>query len=295
MMDGDSEAPSRLHEETSRAIHESLSLKARWHGAANGRLRIAFAPRFAVSCTRELLEEVAAISERDGVLVHTHASESLSEVAIVRERTGRRNLEYLAATGLVSPRLCVAHCVWVDDEEQALIAERAVKVLHCPSSNLKLGSGLAPIVELVERGASVSIGADGAACNNRLDMFDEMRLAATIQAVRKGPGALPARTVLWMATREGAAALGLASDIGSIEVGKCADLVLLEAERPQFSSGVDPYSLIVYAARGADVRTTIVDGVVLVDEHRLTRMDASEVFHRARVESRALAVRAGLA
>jgi 5-methylthioadenosine/S-adenosylhomocysteine deaminase len=295
MMDGDSDAPARLREDTARSIDESLGLRARWHGAADGRLRIAFAPRFALSCTRDLLEDVAALSGREQALVHTHASESLAEIALVKERTGMRNLEYLASAGLATPRLCVAHCVWADDAEQALVAERAVKVLHCPSSNLKLGSGLAPIVELVARGASVSLGADGAACNNRLDMFDEMRLAASLQALRKGPGALPARTVLQMATRGGASALGLQSEIGSIEIGKRADLVLLDAERPHLAAGGDPYSVVVYAARGADVRTTIVDGIVLVDEHRLTRMDAVEVSRRAAAEARALAGRAGLA
>jgi 5-methylthioadenosine/S-adenosylhomocysteine deaminase len=295
MMDGRSEAPSRLHEDTARAIDESVALRSRWHGAAGGRLRVAFAPRFAVSCTRELLEQVAALSERDQVLVHTHASESLAEIAIVREQSGLRNLEYLAATGLASSRLCVAHCVWVDEEEQALIAERGIRVLHCPSSNLKLGSGLAPVAELLERRVSVSLGADGAACSNRLDVFDEMRLASLIQAVRKGPGALRAPAVVWMATRAGADTLGLGSEIGSIEVGKRADLVLLEAERPHFPTGLDPYSLLVFAARGSDVRTTIVDGAILVDEHRLTRMDEHEVFRRARVEGRALAARAGLA
>ena len=117
------------------------------------------------------------------------------------------NLPYLAATGLASPRLCAAHCVWVDDHAQELIAEHDVKVMHCPGSNLKLGSGLAPIVELRRRGVTVSLGADGAACNNRLDMFGEMRLAATLQAVRLGPGLLPARDVVWMATRGGSRTL----------------------------------------------------------------------------------------
>ena len=120
--------------------------------------------------------------------------------------------------------------MWVTEQEQALLAERNVKVMHCPGSNLKLGSGIAPVVEMRRLGISVSLGADGAACNNRLDMFDEMRLAATLQAVRKAPGALPARDVVWMATREGARALGLEADIGSIEVGKKADLVLLDGD-----------------------------------------------------------------
>ena len=118
------------------------------------------------------------------------------------------NIEYLRQVGLATPRLCLAHCVWVDDADIALLGRHDVKVLHCPGSNLKLGSGLAPIVELRRHGVSVSLGADGAACNNRLDMFAEMRLAATLQAVRCGPGALTARDALWMATREGARALG---------------------------------------------------------------------------------------
>ena len=137
------------------------------------------------------------------MLVHTHASEQRDEIAVVRAIAGMGNLAYLADTGLATSRLCAAHCVWVDDAEQALIAEHDVKVMHCPGSNLKLGSGLAPIVEMRARGITVSLGADGAACNNRLDMFDEMRLAATLQAVRLGPGALPAREVVWMATRAG--------------------------------------------------------------------------------------------
>src|SRR6185295_18275448 len=133
------------------------------------------------------------------------------------------NLEYLAATGLATPQLCTAHCVWVSDAEQALLAERGVKVMHCPGSNLKLGSGIAPVPEMLARGITVSLGADGAACNNRLDMFDEMRLAGIVQAMRKEPGVLPARQILWMATRAGAQTLGLDDQIGSIEVGKRAD------------------------------------------------------------------------
>ncbi|MEP6918982.1 MAG: amidohydrolase family protein, partial [Acidobacteriota bacterium] len=217
MMDSDSgdEVPARMREQTARSIDESLALKKRWDGAANGRLHAAFAPRFAVSCSRELLEAVADLSMREQALVHTHASESRDEVEVVRRLSGGfSNLEYLADTGLATPRLCAAHCVWVTEREQALLAERDVKVLHCPGSNLKLGSGIAPVAEMRARGISVSLGADGAACNNRLDMFEEIRLAATLQAVRHAPGALTARDAVWMATREGARALGLEQEIG---------------------------------------------------------------------------------
>ena len=141
MMDADTAVPSRLLERTTASIDESLALHARWHGRANGRLRAAFAPRFAVSCSPALLEGVAALSRERGVLVHTHASENRDEIALVRERTGMANVAYLTQLGLASPRLCLAHCVWVDEAEQQLLARHDVKVLHCPGSNLKLASG----------------------------------------------------------------------------------------------------------------------------------------------------------
>jgi 5-methylthioadenosine/S-adenosylhomocysteine deaminase len=287
--------PGRLQEETQASIDESLALRKRWDGAEDGRLRAAFAPRFAVSCSRELLEAVADLSDRSHALVHTHASENRDEIAIVRERSGgMSNIGYLASLRLASPRLCAAHCVWVDEEEQALLADHDVKVMHCPSSNLKLGSGLTPVVEMRRRGITVSLGADGAACNNRLDMFEEMRLAALLQATRLAPGALTARDALTMATREGARTLGLDSEIGSIEVGKRGDLVVVDRDRLSLVPASDPYSTLVYAARGSDVRTTIVDGVILVDQSSPKRVDLSELRATARAEARRLADRAGL-
>ena len=241
-----------------------------------------------MSCSRELLEAVAQLALEHNLVIHTHASENRDEIALIRSRTGRKNIDYLADTGLTSPHLCLAHCVWVDDDEQAVLAERGVKVLHCPGSNLKLGSGLAPVVEMRARGISVSLGADGAACNNHLDMFEEMRLAAVLQSVRHKPGALTARDVVSMATREGARAIGLEHEVGSIEVGKRADLVLIDA------SGPDPYSTIVYGSRGTNVRSTIVDGEVLVDDFRPTRWDPDEIAATARAEAAALARRANL-
>jgi len=288
MMDADDAVPKRLMEQTARSIDDSVAIAKRWHGRANGRLRAAFAPRFAVSCSRELLEAVARLAIEHQLVIHTHASENRDEVALIKSRTGRKNIDYLADTGLTSPHLCLAHCVWVDDDEQALMAERGVKVLHCPGSNLKLGSGLAPVVEMRKKGISVSLGADGAACNNHLDMFEEMRLAAVLQSFQHKPGVLTARDVVWMATREGAKALGLDHEIGSIEVGKKADLILVDAQGP------DPYSTIVYASRGTDVRTTIVDGHVLIDNATPTRWDFNEIAATARAEATALAARANL-
>ncbi len=289
MMDASGDAPARLQERTRQSIDESVALRKRWHGAAGGRLRAAFAPRFAVSCSRELLEAVAALSGDERAIVHTHASESRDEVEVVRRLSGgHSNLEYLAHTGLATPRLCVAHCVWVTDAEQALLAERRVKVLHCPGSNLKLGSGIAPVADLRRRGVSVSLGADGAACNNRLDMFEEMRLAAALQAVRCGPGALTSRDALVMATREGARALGLDDEIGSIEPGKRADLIVVDRGGSHVAPDPDPWSTLVYAARGSDVRMTMVEGEILVREFETTRMDTAEVGAAARAAAAAL-------
>ena len=294
LMDADAAVPRRLLQSAREAIDESLDLHRRWDGAAGGLIRAAFAPRFAVSCSQGLLEEVGALSSSRGVIVHTHASEQQAEIAIVERQTGKRNIEYFEATGLASERLCVAHCVWVDEREQDILASRQVKVLHCPGSNLKLGSGIAPIAELRRRGISVSLGADGAACNNRLDMFEEMRLAAVLQSVRLGPGALPARDAVWMATREGARALGLEAEIGSVEQGKRADLIVVGLDGPHLAPGSDPYSTLVYAARGTDVRHTVVDGEVLVRDSRPVRLDPAEVTAGARREAAALLARAGI-
>jgi 5-methylthioadenosine/S-adenosylhomocysteine deaminase len=294
LMNVSGDAPARLFQERAAALDESLALHARWHGAAGGRLRAALAPRFAISCTRDLLEATSALSDAHGLLVHTHASEQRDEVNVVRAQTGQDNLAYLASLGLATERLCVAHCVWVTDAEQQILADRHVKVLHCPGSNLKLGSGLAPVAELRARGVSVSLGADGAACNNSLDMFQEMRLAATLQAVRKGPGALPARDVVAMATREGARALGQAQDIGSIEIGKKADVIVVSTHGLHQAPAADPYSQLVYSSRASDVRATIVDGHVVARDGQVSWGELGALRADAGAAARVLRLRAEL-
>jgi len=294
LMNVRSDAPARLYQDAAAALDESLALHQRWDGAANGRLRAALAPRFAISCTRDLLEATAAASADRDLLVHTHASEQREEVDVVRAATGLDNLAYLALVGLASERLCAAHCVWATDAEQRVLAERHVKVLHCPGSNLKLGSGIAPVPEMRARGISVSLGADGAACNNTLDMFQEMRLAATLQAMRLGPGVLPARDVVVMATREGARALGQGHEIGTIEVGKKADLIVVGTDGLHQLPGRDPYSQLVYTSRPSDVRATIIDGEVVARSGTLAWADVSAVRAEAAEAARILIRRAKL-
>jgi 5-methylthioadenosine/S-adenosylhomocysteine deaminase len=231
MMDQGDEVPEALIEEWHDSIAESLELLKRWHGRSDGRIRYCFAPRFAVSCSRRLLESVAQLSREHGVMIHTHASENRDEIELVQQATGKRNIEYLRNAGLTAPHVVLAHCIWLDEHEREILRSTGTHVAHCPSSNLKLASGFARIVEMLEQGISVSLGADGAACNNRLDMFTEMRTAALIQKALRGSQALPALTALRMATICGARALGLAGEIGSIELGKRADLQLLNLKR----------------------------------------------------------------
>src|SRR6266850_3985180 len=230
MMDKGDEVPRALHEETGNSIRESLSLLETWHGKADGRIGYCFAPRFALSCSPELLTQVGKLARERSVIVHTHASENKNECAFVESETGQRNVDYLDSLGLTGPHVVLAHCVHLGEAEFEILANTQTNVAHCPSSNLKLGSGIAEVTLMLERGISVSLGADGAACNNRLDMFTEMRSMALLQKVLHGPEALPAGRVLRMATIDGARAMGLEAEIGSLETGKQADVIVVRLD-----------------------------------------------------------------
>jgi 5-methylthioadenosine/S-adenosylhomocysteine deaminase len=282
MMDRGDEVPEALREEAEASIAESLDLLERWHGAGDGRIRYCFAPRFALSCSRELLERVAGLARQHGVLIHTHASENTDEIEIVQRETGRRNIDYLNEAGLAAPNVVLAHCVHLNDDEMEILRRTGTNVAHCPSSNLKLGSGIARVAEMIERGISVSLGADGAACNNRLDMLTEMRTAALTQKALHGPEVLPALRVLRMATIDGARALGLEDEIGSIEVGKRADLTLFDLGELRTTPCPDPVSAIVYAAEAANITTVIIDGRVVMRDRTLTTMNERDVIRDAR-------------
>jgi len=283
-----------LREPTDRALRESADLCARWHGAGNGRLRYCFAPRFAPSCTGPLLRAAADLAERSGALLHTHAAETPVELDLVKRRTGMDEITYLESVGIAGPRAALAHCVWVDDDAVRNLARHGTGVVHCPSSNLKLGSGIAPVPALLAAGCRVALGADGAPCNNRLDAFTEMRLAALIQKPRHGPEALPAAQVLDLATRGGADVLGLGAEIGSIEVGKRADLVALDLSGPHVQPETDLVSRIVYGARASDVRHVVVDGRVVVRNGKLKTGDVAEIRRQGNRWARRLATAAGL-
>jgi 5-methylthioadenosine/S-adenosylhomocysteine deaminase len=277
MIDSGPGVPPALMEETGASLTESVRLMERWHGRENGRIRYAFCPRFAVTCSDAMLREVAELSRLYGVHVHTHASENQGEIAYVEADRGMRNVLYLEHVGLTHDRTVLAHCVHVDEAEIDALARSGTHVSHCPCSNLKLASGIAPVPQLLARGVNVSLGADGAASNNNLDGFMEMRMAALIQKPRHGPRAMPARMVLEMATMAGARAMGLAHETGSLEVGKQADLAVVDLGGLHTWPEADVVSRLVYGARGSDVVLTMVGGRVLMRDGLLLTMDQPAV------------------
>jgi cytosine/adenosine deaminase-related metal-dependent hydrolase len=283
-------------EHTDDALRSTQDLARRWHKAADGRIRYAVAPRFVLSCSDELLLGAHAIaSEQPGVLFHTHASESERELEAVIARCGMRNIEYFAHRGILDHRSRLAHCVWISHFERELLAECGARVLHCPSANLKLGSGIADIPAFLERGIGVSLGADGAPCNNTLDIFHEMRLGAQLQKLRHGAESMDARTVFELATLGGAAAVGLSDEIGSLESGKQADLVLVDLERlwnPLHQR--DPYAAIVHSASPENVHSVMVAGRWLYRDGSPLGADGEELLETARNELEQLIKRARL-
>ena len=296
MMDSDSDVPRRLQEETRASIDESLGLKKRWHGAANGRLRAAFAPRFAVSCSRELLEAVAALAVSEQALVHTHASENRDEVEFVRRMSGGlSNMEYLADTGLATPHLCTAHCVWVTDAEQALMAERGVKVLHCPGSNLKLGSGHRP----GRRDAGARhLGLARRRWRRLQQPAGHVRRDAArrdpsgdAQGARRAPG--PRRRLDGDARGRARARAGERNRVDRAGQAR--------GSPPHRQGRSAPGSRRRTRGRrssmppaGPTCATVVVDGEMLVHDFALTRMDAVEVSRTATAAAAELAGRAGL-
>lgn len=289
MMDRREPGTEMTGETTEAALSSAQELAASYDGRANGRLRYAYCPRGSRNCTDELWQEVVAISRRSGAIIHTHAAENEAQtVRLARE--GLSDIAYLHSVGAAGPSSVLAHCIWVSPAEVDILTDTSTKVTHCPSCNLKLASGLAQVSRFQARGVNVSLGADGAACNNNLDVFREMRLAALIHKPLAGPKALPAAKVLEMATLGGARALGVDDELGSLEPGKRADVVVVRRDglHVQPTVGADIASEIVYAHSSADVDTVLIDGEVVLAGGCFTVLDEGEVIAKANESARLL-------
>jgi cytosine/adenosine deaminase-related metal-dependent hydrolase len=293
LMDQGERVPARLLEGAERALDRALALARYRRASGNTRLRVSLAPRFILSCSERLWRDVTEASREDGLLVHTHLAESPTEGGEVKDAVGSHAAPYFATHGVLSPRFVGAHGVWLDEDELRLMKTADAALVHCPGSNLKLGSGLADVRAWRRAGVRSGLGSDGAACNNRLDTFAEMGLAAGIARVKHRDDPLPARDVVALATCDGAGALGLAAEIGSLEPGKRADVVVVDVAQAHHApfANRDPYTTLVHATRATDVRLTMVDGHVLYANGTHQTLDPERAVADARRESQALLMR----
>jgi len=253
-----------------------------WHGKADGRIKAFFGPHSMYLCGPEYLRETTEEALKRKTGIHIHLSESRQEVADSLEKYGKSPVQHLADLGMFECRTAAAHCVHVSTEDIELLEKHKVSVLNNPTSNMKLANGFAPIHAMLKKGINVALGTDGSASNNNVNLFEEMHLAALVnKALTEDAESVPAQQVLRMATINGAKALGLENEIGSLEVGKRADLILLDATKPHYFPRHNPVSSIVYSAQAADVSTVLVNGKVLMENYELKTMDVAETMREA--------------
>ncbi|ERG89338.1 MAG: cytosine deaminase related metal-dependent hydrolase [halophilic archaeon J07HX5] len=273
-----------------RDFEDSIAFATEYDGAADGRVQTMVAPHSLTTVGKAFFREYKPRIRAAGLPVHFHANETTAEVDPIVKEHGQRPLAYADELGLLE-NTHIAHGVHVDDQEIELLAERNTPVAHCPASNMKLASGMAPVAELREAGVTVALGTDGAGSNNDLDMFDEMRDAAMVgKLAADDASAVPAPAVVEMATAGGAAALGI--DSGRIEAGANADLAVIDLAAPHLTPQHNLVSHLVYAARGSDVRHTICDGQVLMRDQTLLTIDEERVKEEASERAKALFARA---
>ena len=276
-------------EKRKKEFKESVRIIKKCHNIGDGRIQVAFGPHSPYTCSEELLSEVKREAAKYGIRIHIHVSETKKEVSDILEAHGKRPFEYLDEIGFLGSEVTAAHAVWLSKNEIDIIKQNNVKLSHNPSSNMKLASGVSPISELLHKEVCVSIGTDGPASNNNMDMFEEMKMTALLQKVTTlDPTVLKAEEVFKMATINGAKSLGLEDQIGSIEVGKKADIVLIDAKSPQLTPFRNPISHIVYSANGGNVDTVICNGEILMKNRELTKLDESMILEAAQNASEEL-------
>lgn len=275
--------------EADERIAENAQLYKDWHNRANKRLKVMLGPHAIYTCPQDTLLKIKKTAEGLGSQLHIHLSETQGEVTDCLKKHGVSPVAYLNNLGMFQVGTLAAHCVHVSEDDMKIMADKKVRVVHNPQSNLKLASGFAPVSSMSKHNILVALGADGASSNNNLDMLEEARLAALLQKNLTGdPTALPAKEALKMVTENGYKALDFA-DLGTIEVGKIADVVLYDMEKPQWYPRNDRYSLFIYAAAGSDADTVLVDGKVLMEKGKLLTIDLAKVYVEVNKRAKRLA------
>ena len=273
-----------IEEKREAEIKENMALFNACNGMADGRIKVFFGPHSPYTASEELLVKVRELADENGIGIHIHVSETQKEINDSLDERGLRPFEYLEKIGFLGPDVVAAHCVWLSDNEIEIIKKHGVKVSHNPCSNMKLASGIAPVSKLIENGICVSIGTDGASSNNNLDLIEELKTASLLQKVSTlDPKVLDSNESIKMATIKGAEALGLDDEIGSIEVGKKADIILIDTAAANMTPDSSSLSSnVVYSANGSNVDTTICNGKILMENKKLTTLDEEEIYAKAR-------------
>jgi len=272
-----------------------LDMHSKWNAAANDRIHVWFGPRTPGGVSPELYREMSDLARQRGMGITMHLAEVEADKIFLQEKYGLSPVAYAESVGLLGPKTVLVHMVWLTQEDIEKLAATHTNVSHNPSSNSKLASGVCKVPQMLASGVNVALGCDGGPSNNDYDMIREMKLAALIhKAVTLDPLTVPAETVLEMATINGARALGLEHEIGSLEVGKKADLVVLDFNRLHTTPSPNPVSTLVYAATGSEVDMVVVDGQVVVEQGNLLTMDEDEIMEQANLHAGQLYRRAGI-
>ncbi len=267
-----------LNEDSESKLKSRADFNRKWNCAAEGRITAMYAPHSAASCSKEFLIKIMEMAAQDNTGIHIHILETEDELNLMKKRYGMCSIKLLDSIGLLSSSMLAAHCVWLSEDDIDILGSKNVNVVHCPSSNMALGAGVAPVPQMLERGINVALGTDGAASSGSLDMWKEMRTTSLLHRL-KDPGAMPASTVLEMATVNGARALGIRA--GMLKAGCLADIIIADMKKPHFTS-MNLLSALFHGASGCDVRTTIVNGKILMEDHRVEVLDEEKVIDEAR-------------
>ena len=267
--------------DSDKKLEENAALYENYHGAAQGRITVMFGPHALYTCPPDYLKKVAVKAQALGAEVHIHMSETVGEIENCLKEYGKRPFAHVASTGLFENGTLAAHCVHLDDEDIDIIKKYRIRVAHNPGSNMKLASGTAPVPRLLEEGICVALGTDGASSNNNLDMLDEVQLAALMHKVHTlDPLAVPALTAVKMGTEYGAQALSL-HDVGCLQAGDKADIVLFSMHGAAWTPCYNPVSLLAYAAKSSSVDTVMVDGKLLMENGALMTLDEERILFEA--------------
>ena len=271
-------------EDISKGLKETKNLIETLDKQSNGRIKIRIAPHAPYSCSDKFLKELASLSKEYDKGINIHVSESEEEIKNSLKEYGKTPVERLNDLGIFDVSTIAVHCVHLSDSDIDILKEKNISVSNNPGSNLKLGNGFARIDDLIKKGVNVCLGTDGAASNNNLNMFEEMTLASLInKGLTKDPQTLPAYKALEMATIDGARALELEDQIGSIEIGKKADVIMVDLDKPHFYPRHDDLSSLIYSAQGSDVDTVIVDGNILMEKKELLTLNLEKVIKDAEI------------